>query len=96
MQDHFMMLGCKSAYEKVASFLLVLSARVGSDVGRYRQAELPMSRNDIADFLGLTTETVSRTFSQLRKNKLIAIDRIHTVIILRHEELVAISGGGAT
>ncbi|WP_298975368.1 helix-turn-helix domain-containing protein [uncultured Roseobacter sp.] len=93
MQDHFMMLGRKSAIEKVASFICVLSDRVGRDCGAYRHVELPMSRTDIADFLGLTTETVSRTFTQLRKSKIIAIDNIHTVIILRPTALLALSLG---
>lgn len=93
MQDHFMMLGRKSAYEKVASFLEVLANRVGSDLGHYTQVSLPMSRGDIADFLGLTTETVSRTLSQLRKSRIIAIDRVHTLVILRPQALAAIASG---
>ena len=83
MQDHFMMLGRKSATEKLASFLCVLSDRVGEDLDSYRQVTLPMSRSDIADFLGLTTETVSRTFTQLRKSGIIAIDNINKIIIQR-------------
>lgn len=93
MQDHFMMLGQKSALEKVASFLCILSDRVGQDVDGYRQVELSMSRADIADFLGLTTETISRTFTQLRKTETIVIDNIHTVIILRPTALLALSLG---
>ncbi|WP_299784157.1 helix-turn-helix domain-containing protein [uncultured Roseobacter sp.] len=93
MQDHFMMLGQKSALEKVASFLCILSDRVGQDVAGHRQVELPMSRADIADFLGLTTETISRTFTQLRKSETIAIDNIHTIIILRPKALLALSLG---
>jgi len=93
MQDHFMMLGRKSALEKVASFLCVLTDRVGQNLGEYKQVDLPMSRGDIADFLGLTTETVSRTLTQLRKNKIIAIDNIHTIIILRPTALLGLSFG---
>lgn len=93
MQDHFMMLGRKSAAEKVASFLSVLSERVGQDLGDYKQFTLPMSRSDIADFLGLTTETVSRTFTQLRKSKIIAIESIHTIVILRPNALFGLSLG---
>ncbi|WP_298864366.1 helix-turn-helix domain-containing protein [uncultured Sulfitobacter sp.] len=93
MQDHFMMLGRKSASEKVASFLCVLAERVGTDLGAYRGVTLPMSRSDIADFLGLTTETVSRTFTQLRKSKIIAIENIHTVIIQRPDALLGLSLG---
>ena len=93
MQDHFMMLGRKSAVEKVASFLCVLVDRVGEDLGEYRQVQLPMSRSDIADFLGLTTETVSRTFTQLRKSGVIAIDSIHTIIVQRPTALTSLSMG---
>ena len=93
MQDHFMMLGRKSATEKLASFLCVLAERVGEDLGTYRQITLPMSRSDIADFLGLTTETVSRTFTQLRKSRIIAIDNIHTIIIQRPVALLCLSLG---
>ena len=87
------MLGRKSASEKLASFLYVMSDRVGSDLGAYRQVTLPMSRSDIADFLGLTTETVSRTFTQLRKSKIIAIENIHTIIIQRPTALLGLSLG---
>lgn len=93
MQDHFMMLGRKSASEKLASFLCVLTERVGKDLGAYRTITLPMSRSDIADFLGLTTETVSRTFTQLRKSKIIAIENIHTIIVQRPTALLGLSLG---
>ena len=91
MQDHFMMLGRKSATEKVSSFLSVLADRVGTPVGSYTQVALPMSRSDIADFLGLTTETISRTLTQLRKCRIIALENIHTVIILKPEALLAMA-----
>ena len=93
MQDHFMMLGRKSAAERVASFLCVLADRVGEDLGGYRQVEMPMCRADIADFLGLTTETVSRTLTQLRKRGIIAIDNIHTLTVLRPAALLGLSLG---
>lgn len=93
MQDHFMMLGRKSATEKLASFLCVLAERVGEDLGAYRQITLPMTRSDIADFLGLTTETVSRTFTRLRKSKIIAIENNHTIIIQKPTALLSLSLG---
>ncbi|MCF2870394.1 helix-turn-helix domain-containing protein [Octadecabacter sp. G9-8] len=93
MQDHFMMLGRKSATEKLASFLCVLSERVGQDLGPNRQINLPMCRSDIADFLGLTTETISRTFTQLRKSRIIEIDNIYTIIIQRPTALLRLSEG---
>lgn len=93
MQDHFMMLGRKSAVEKVASFLCVLANRVGEDLGNYKQVNLPMRRADIADFLGLTTETISRTLTQMRKSRIIEINNIHTIIVLRPTALLGLSLG---
>lgn len=93
MQDHFMMLGRKSSIEKLASFLQVLAERVGEPLGEFQQVALPMTRADIADFLGLTTETVSRTFTQLRKSRIIAIDHVNAVIILKPLALRAIAAG---
>ena len=91
MQDHFLMLGRKSSVEKLASFLQALADRVGEPLGEFTQVTLPMPRADIADFLGLTTETVSRTFTQLRKSQIIAIDHVNTVVILKPLALKAIA-----
>ena len=60
-QDHMLLLGRRSALERVAAFLLDVDLRLGG-TGTF---DLPMTRRDIADYLGLTIETVSRTISQL-------------------------------
>lgn len=60
-QDHMLLLGRRSATERVAAFLMDVDERLGS-TGAF---ELPMTRRDIADYLGLTIETVSRTLTQL-------------------------------
>lgn len=65
-QDQMLLLGRKTAQEKIASFLLMLSKRAVKRGQPESPIDLPMGRNDIADFLGLTTETVSRTFTQLK------------------------------
>lgn len=93
MQDHFMMLGRKSAVEKVASFLSVLAQRVGTHFEGFVQFDLPMRRADVADFLGVTTETVCRTLTQLRKSGVIAVPDVHTIVIRRPEALLALSQG---
>ena len=93
MQDHFMMLGQKTSLEKVAAFLSTLTDRVGEFKEGFARVELPMSRADIADFLGLTTETVSRTLTYLRKEGVIDIENVHTVIVLRPEDLLHLSVG---
>ena len=91
MQDHFMMLARKSAMEKVASFLIVLSQRTGTQIGDYMTYPLPMSRADIADFLGLTIETVSRMFTLLRQRGAITLETPHTVLVQDMERLIGAS-----
>jgi CRP-like cAMP-binding protein len=60
-QEHMLLLGRRSALERVAAFLLDIGGRLGGS-GTF---DLPMTRKDIADYLGLTIETVSRSLSQL-------------------------------
>ncbi len=87
MQDHFMMLARKSAPEKVASFLMVMAERTGTFNGQHVRFELPMKRSDIADFLGLTIETVCRAITRLRKSGVIALEDAQTVVVLDHYRL---------
>jgi CRP/FNR family nitrogen fixation transcriptional regulator len=68
-QEHVLLLGRKSAFEKVASFLSDITRR-----GKGHQGDLPMSRQDIADYLGLTIETVSRTISKLQTAAIIEFE----------------------
>jgi len=74
--NHRMMLtlGKKSAEERLATFLQSLSRRYSRRKLSATSMRLPMSRLDIANFLGLTIETVSRTFSRLQKEGLIEVD----------------------
>lgn len=78
-QEQMLLLGRKSAREKILSFLLYRHKHL-DPTGRDASIDLPMSRTDIADYLGLTIETVSRTFTALRDEGLIELPNPHHVI----------------
>lgn len=82
-QKHAFLLGRRAAVEKVATFLLTWAARHG----RHGQLELPMSRQDMADYMGLTIETVSRTLSQMERDGLIAIPNARQIRLLSRQAL---------
>lgn len=69
-QDHMLLLGRKTAQEKLATFLLDMAERLSGDAEHF---DLPMQRSDIADHLGLTIETVSRTLTQFTRSGLIRL-----------------------
>jgi CRP-like cAMP-binding protein len=79
MQDHVVTLGRRSAVERVAAFLAGLAARAGRPAGHGVELVLPMGRADIADHLGLTIETVSRSLTRLRGEGLIVLHDARTV-----------------
>ena len=82
VQGHVLLL-IKSAQERVAGFLLEMAARNRStDV-----VELSMSRQDIADYLGLTIETISRTFTQLENSQVIAVPTARRIEIRNRSAL---------
>lgn len=83
----------RTAGERVASFLIGLSRRnerIGADRCEF---VLPMTRADIADFLGLTIETVSRTFTKLRGDGMIDLAQSVLVTIVDYEGLRALADG---
>ncbi|MCV2868403.1 helix-turn-helix domain-containing protein [Defluviimonas sp. WL0002] len=94
LQDHFLMLGRRSAAEKVAAFILWLEHRIGEGAGACRLIRLSMNRADIADHLGLTPETVSRTITQFRESRLIALDGAQTMLILDMPRMKSVAEGG--
>lgn len=70
---HVTLLGHKSAAERLAEFLIIVSDRLTTPLG---DVELPMTRQEIADYTGLTIETVSRLFSRwLRERRIVATGR---------------------
>ncbi len=72
-QEHLLLLGRKTAGERLATFLLDLICRRHGEAAQKGRLVLPMSRTDIADYLGLTVETVSSTLSSLRSQHVIAV-----------------------
>jgi len=82
-QQQLVLLGRKTATERLASFLLLLGDRADRMAGENtRFVDFPMSRGDIADYLGLTKETVSRIFSAFRADRLIRLRALNKVEIL--------------
>lgn len=91
-QEHAFVLGRKGAGERVATFLLQLGERVASrceiDLPMSRcEIDLPMSRSDIADYLALTIETVSRAFTQMERDHAIALPTSRHVIVRNRSAL---------
>ena len=87
-RDHLLCLAAKSADAKLAAFLLALSRRNEEQGEDPNQIRLPMTRLDIADYLGLTIETVSRTLSKFRRNGLIDLPRA-TLVVLKNPDRLA-------
>lgn len=83
-QERSMVLARRNAYEKVASFLAEIAER---DPAPW--ASLPMCRQDIADYLGLTIETVSRMLTQLQQDGLIRLDGVRRFQIVRPQRLAS-------
>jgi len=85
-QDHIMLL-IKTAQERVAGFLLEMAKRSAVTA----EVELPMSRQDIADYLGLTIETVSRTLTQLEKGAAIAVPTSRRIVLRNRAALTRLN-----
>jgi CRP/FNR family transcriptional regulator len=79
-QTLMMLLGKKNAEERLASYLLNLSARFGRRGFSAREYNLSMSRNDIANYLGLAVETVSRVFTRFQEDGVLAVQRKYVLI----------------
>jgi len=86
-QNHIVILGCLNARQRVAAFLLLMALRSSGE----NEIELSMTRRDIADYLGLTIETVSRTISQFENNALIGIASTRRIILRDRAALTSIA-----
>lgn len=86
-QQQLVLLGRKTATERVASFLLILGDRAERVNGSNPSFKLPMNRSDIADYLGLTKETISRVLSAFRRDRVIRLRAIDEVEIVDREAL---------
>jgi len=94
-REHLQCVGQRGACERLATFLVVLSRRNEARGGDPGTIKLSMTRGDIADFLGITLETVSRTFSKMKRQGLIEIDQITTIRLRDAGELIRLADGGA-
>ncbi len=106
-QDQMVLLARKSAEERVSSFLLVIARRLAGGQSANDQAgdrlagerpkaspvvEIPMTRLDMADYLGLTIETVSRTMTRLAARGVIAPSGRHAILIRKLAKLALLAG----
>ena len=84
MQDHLMVLGRRNANERMAALLCDLNERQGGG----SPVHLPMQRNDIADYLGITFETVSRILRCLKDQRIVRLKAVNEIEILDHDALL--------
>lgn len=88
-QEQMLLLGRKSAIERLASFLLDWSDRAEICPNGAQALALPMTRADLSDYLGLTFETVSRALSALKRQNIVDVGKDHGVRILDRDRLSA-------
>lgn len=91
-RDWMLTLGRKTAQEKVASFLHLIATHIDPERGSACEFDLPLSRADIADYLGLTIETVSRQITKLRKDGVIRVENSRRVIVPDVDRLMRFAG----
>jgi CRP/FNR family transcriptional regulator len=95
-QAQIVLLGRKTAEERVATFFLMLLERAERTAGQAQSmVDLPMRRCDIADYLGLTKETVSRVLALLKSRRLVRLEALQRVEVLGRAGLARIAEGAA-
>ncbi len=91
-QDQMLLLGRKTAIERIATFLLNLGKlQLASSGGASLQ--VPMTRADIADYLGLTIETVSRSLTKLKRDRIINLPEAVRVTVVNRDRLEELAAG---
>jgi CRP/FNR family transcriptional regulator len=96
-RDWMLLLGCKSAEEKIASFLMFIARRaaIGSNCNEPHsdivEFELPVNRSDMAAYLGTTVETVSRQITRLKTANVIRLTDMHHFVVPDMERLAEIA-----
>lgn len=96
-RDWMLTLGRKTAIEKLASFLVLVISHIDPEkyfLKESKDIELPLKRGDIADYLGLTIETVSRQLTNLRKQGLLEVGNKRSIKITNYERLKQIAEDG--
>ena len=93
LQDRLLALGRKSSLEKVASFILQFRQSAAAPSGYGREIQLPFRRPEIAEYLALTTESVSREFSRLKRQRIIAMPRPSHIVVLNQPALELMAQG---
>lgn len=97
-RDWMLTLGRKTAIEKLASFLLLIVSHIDPEGLHHKNdvaIELPLKRSDIADYLGLTIETVSRQLTNLRKKEVVEVGAKRAIKIVNLERLKMIAESGS-
>lgn len=92
-RDQLVLLGRKTATERLASFLLEMARHTAQTAGDPMRVSLPMARIDIADYLGLRIETISRELGVLKASRLVRMVGIHELWILDKLELERLAAG---
>ena len=91
-RDWLMALGSKTALERVATYLEMIAVHTAKSSHADRDIPMPLSRGEMADFLGLTIETVSRKMTELRKMKIITFATAASIRIDSEPDLHRVSG----
>jgi CRP/FNR family transcriptional regulator len=95
-QEQMLLLGRKTARERLASFLVAQSKQGAACQIAQTRFDLPMIRDDIGGYLGVTVETVSRNFTLLRRQKIIETPSLRSVVILNRKALEMVAAGVTT